>query len=507
MLKKLDRFIDKFTMYRLLIYYLLGLIAAAFFLGIFRDITYNPISILVTAGILVTANYFINLIFASIFDAPTANESAIITGLILSLIISPTLGLYNILFFIAASGLAQASKYLLTYKHKHIFNPAAIAVVLTAFGPKQSASWWIGTSVLLPFVIIGGLLIIRKIQRVRMFIYYFIATLTSTIFYAIISKSSVSTSIHDMIFSSAVFFLGFVMLTEPLSSPPTRKKQNIYGILVGFLLPPQVHFGSFYTSPEIALIIGNIYSFLVSPKVTLLPRLKQKLRISKDSVDFVFEPDKKFKYQPGQYMEWTLPHENTDSRGNRRVFTMASSPTERDLRIGIKFYNNGSSFKEAIMQIDRNSLISAHMVAGDFTMPQAKNKKLVFIAGGIGITPYRSMIKYLIDKKQRRDIVLLYSARNESDLIYKDIFDQAKRDLGIRVVYVLTGRNSISNNQNEVNARISPHLIQKYVPDFMDRTFYVSGTNSMVTSMKEYLKEMGVAGSSIKSDQFSGYSG
>ena len=502
---KIDKLIDQVTMYRLLIYYLLGLIIVAFFLGLFRDITYNPISILVSAGILVGANYIINKIFASMFDAPSASESAIITGLILCLIISPTLGLYNILFLLAASGLAQASKYLITYKNKHIFNPAAIAVVLTAFGPKQSASWWIGTGVILPFVIIGGILILRKINRIKMFLYYFIATTLSTIFYAILSKVSVATSIHDMIFSSAVFFLGFVMLTEPLTSPPTSKKQNIYAIIVGFLLPPQVHFGSFYTTPEISLIIGNIYSFIVSPKGTLLPRLKQKLRISSDSVDFIFEPDKKINYSPGQYMEWTIPHENTDSRGNRRIFTLASSPTEPDLRIGIKFYNNGSSFKEAIMQINRNSLVSAHQIAGDFTLPKTKNEKLVFIAGGIGITPFRSMVKYLMDTNQRRDIVLFYSVKNESDLAYKEVFDRAKKELGIKVIYVLTGKNTTNTRVGEINGRINYKLIQEYVSDFENRTFYISGTSSMVGSIKKQLKGIGVLRSRIKSDEFSGY--
>ena len=219
MITKIDQFMDRFSMYRLLIYYLLSLIGLAVILALFRDISYNPLSIILTSSITVFACWFINLILASIFDLPTAFESSIITGLILSLIISPTLGLYNILFMLAASGLAMASKYILTYKHKHIFNPAAIAVVLTAFGPHQTASWWIGTSSMLPLVIIGGYLLIRKIKRIQMFLTYLVTTSLSTILFALISKISVSTSIYDMVFDSAVFFLGFVMLTEPLTSP------------------------------------------------------------------------------------------------------------------------------------------------------------------------------------------------------------------------------------------------------------------------------------------------
>ncbi len=493
-------------MYRLLVYYLIGLLGVSFVLAIFKDINYNPFSILVSSLILVGASYFINKILADIFDAPTGTDSAIITGLILALIITPTLGLYNILFFLSAAGLAMASKYILTINKKHIFNPAAIAVALTALGPRQSASWWVGTAVLLPFVIIGGIILVRKIHRSRMVITFFITTTLSTIFFALISNVNVGTSIHDMVFSSSVFFLGFVMLTEPLTSPTTQKKQSIYAAIVGFLLPPQVHFFNWYTSPEISLVIGNLYSFWVSPKVRILPTLIKKVRITPDSADFIFEPDKNFNYLPGQYMEWTIPHLNTDSRGNRRYFTLASSPTESNIRIGVKFFNNGSSFKESMLALDSNSMVSAAHLAGDFVMPNDPREKLVFIGGGIGITPYRSMIKYLLDKNQRRDIVLLYSAKNVEDLAYRNIFDRAKKELGIRVLYFLTGRNLKLKENNFIEGRINAARIQQYVPDFMERTFYISGTDSMVMDTKEYLIKIGVPKKQIKNDYFSGYS-
>jgi len=114
-----------------------------------------------------------------------------------------------------------------------------------------------------------------------------------------------------------------------------------------------------------------------------------------------------------------------DSRGNRRYFTIASSPTEKELRLGVKFYPNGSSFKKALASMNEADTIIASQLSGDFIMPSNKKKKLVFIAGGIGITPFRSMIKYLIDTKQKRDIVLIYSNRTKTDVIYKNIFDSA----------------------------------------------------------------------------------
>ena len=505
MLRKLDRLIDGITMYRLMLYYLIAILVAAIVLSAFGDLHYKPLYIAISALILVAACWIINKVLSYIFDAPVNPESSLITALILALIITPTPTGYNILFLLAASGLAMASKYLLTIRDKHLFNPAAIAVVLTALGPRQTASWWVGTATLLPFVLIGGLLITRKIRRERMIITFFAATTASTILYSIISKVSVMSGLHNMILISPLFFLGFVMLSEPLTSPPTVKKQAWYGAIVGFLLPPQVHLFSLYTTPELALIVGNIFSYIVSPKTKLFPILKQKLKIATNSADFVFNPGQKFAYQPGQYLEWTLQHDKTDSRGSRRYFTLASSPTEPDLRIGIKFYDKSSSFKEALLDADEDTLIVASQLAGDFVMPKDPTKKLVFIAGGIGVTPYRSMVKYLLDTGETRIITLLYSARTSDDFAYRDVFAQARKEFGLNAIYVATDEQVTSSNADTRAGIIDTQLIKNEIPDYQERIFYISGPQAMVTAMKDQLSNLGIPAHQIKVDYFPGY--
>jgi glycine betaine catabolism B len=505
MLRFIDKITDGITMYRLLIYYLVGLIVAAICLSGFGDLQYKAFNIIISSTILVAACWVINKIFAYIFDAPINPESSLITGLILALIITPDPTGYNILFLLAASGLAMASKYLLTIREKHIFNPAAIAVTLTALGPRQTASWWVGTAVMLPFVIIGGVLITRKIRRERMVISFLIATTLSTILYSIISKVGVISSLHNMLLSSAVFFLGFVMLTEPLTSPPTAKKQSWYGALVGFLLPPQVHLFSFYTTPELALIIGNVFSYLISPKTKLFPILKQKIKIAADTADFIFNPGQKFAYEPGQYLEWTLQHEKTDSRGSRRYFTLASSPTESNLRIGVKFYDDGSSYKKALLDADEDTFIVASQLAGDFVMPKDQSRQLVFIAGGIGITPFRSMVKYLLDTNDKRQVTLLYSARTEEALAYKEIFEEARSKLGLTTIYTISDANGRITSPNTVSGTINADLIKRSVSNYLDATFYISGTHAMVVDMEDLLTNLGVSKKNIKMDFFPGY--
>jgi ferredoxin-NADP reductase len=358
---------------------------------------------------------------------------------------------------------------------------------------------------MLPFVLAGGVLIMRKIRRERMVISFFAATTASTILYSILGKVSVITSLHNMVLSSSIFFLGFVMLTEPLTSPPTANKQTWYAVIVGFLLPPQVHILNFYSTPELVLLIGNAFAYLVSPKTKLFPVLKQKFKIATNTAEFVFNPGRKFAYQPGQYLEWTLEHTGTDSRGSRRYFTLASSPTELDLRIGVKFYDKGSSFKQALLDVDQDTLIVASQLAGDFVMPKDPTKKLVFIAGGIGITPFRSMVKYLIDKNDTRTVTLLYSARTESDIAYKSVFEEARDSIGINTIYTVTDSNATISSPHTVVGSITGRLIEQAVPDYLERIFYISGTHAMVTAMRDILMELGVSHSNIKVDFFPGY--
>lgn len=502
-----DDLLDRITMYKLLLYYLIILVLAAMGLSAWGTLHFGVVAIAVSTVILVVACYIVNKVFAAIFQAPTNAESVHITALILALIIAPMTSytLVNVGFLLAASGLAMASKYILTINKKHIFNPAAIAVALTALGPRQSASWWVGTTAMLPFVLIGGILLVRKIRRGRMASTFFASTLLATIVYSLLAGDNVLTSLHNTLLTSAMFFLGFVMLTEPLTTPPTAKKQAWYAILTGLLFPPQFHVLSLYSTPELALVASNVFSYLISPKTKLFPTLKQKLRLTPDSVDFVFDPNHKFSYKPGQYMEWTLPHDNTDSRGNRRYFTLASSPTEPEVRIGIKFYKRGSSYKRALLDITHETPIVAAQIAGDFVLPKDAQQGLVFIAGGIGVTPYRSMIKYLLDTKDARDITMLYSARTAEDFAYKDVFEQARKEIGLNVVYAVTDKLAASSNETTWAGRINAKMIKKEVPDYHNRLFYISGTQAMVTSMQHVLASLEIPRHQIKVDYFSGY--
>ena len=506
MFKRIDTMLNNVTMYRLMVYYLGGLLGVAFIVGLFGKVGFNPFALLLSTAVLLGACWGINRAFAALFKVSVNHESSIITALILALIITPAFDQYTIAFLLAASGLAIASKYLLSVGNTHLFNPVAIAVALTAVGAQQTASWWVGTAIMLPFVIIGGLLVIRKTKRYGMLISYVVTTFAATALFSVLGNGDVLTVLKQAALTSPLFFLGFVMLTEPATSPGKKRDQWWYGALVGLLIPPQVHIGSLYTSPEIALIIANAFAYIVSPRLRVFPKLIEKKQVATNSFDIIFAVDKKISYKPGQYMEWTLPHKDIDSRGNRRYFTLASSPTEDTLRLGIKFYEPSSSYKKTLTAITEETPIVAAHVAGDFVMPNNEKQKLTFIAGGIGITPFRSMVKYLVDSHQSRDVLLLYAANTRGDIAYSELFEQARQQFGMATTYVLSKpENEQSLTTYERAGYIDADAITALVPDYKERVFYISGTHQMVVAVHDTLVHLGVPRTHIKSDFFPGY--
>ncbi|HUO62017.1 MAG TPA: RnfABCDGE type electron transport complex subunit D [Candidatus Bathyarchaeia archaeon] len=491
-------------MYRLLLYYLVTLLAAAMLFGALGWLAFNPFSILFSASYLVLLCYVTNYIFAQLFSAPSNGESAILTGLILSLLITPAASFKEITFLTAAAGLAISSKYILAIRNKHIFNPAAIAVVLTAFGPQESASWWVGTTILLPIVVIGGLLVARKTRRNTM-VFTFIGTaIASTAFLFWLDGRDVAVALQNTLLRSSLFFLAFAMLTEPWTSPTTKYRRLIYAAIVGTLFSPALHIGSIYSTPELALVIGNIAAFAMSPIVKTKLHLGKRRMYGAVTEDIEFIPERLFTYKPGQYVEVTLPHPSPDSRGPRRYFTLASSPTEKTLRLGVRYYENGSSFKNTLRHATDNLFMSAGQLGGDFTMPDDKKQKLAFIAGGIGITPFRSMVKYLHDTDDQRSVKLLYGERSMQDIAYEEIFEAARRKVRVDTTYVISQLNSL-NSPYIRPGRIDAETIKSHIPDYLERSFYISGPQPMVRAIKEQLTDLGVPSHQIKLDYFFGY--
>lgn len=504
-MRYIDSFLNSITMYRLVLYGLmiLAIIAIAFsFTGV---LPFGGVQMTISLVLLLAVCVLSNTILAYVFNVPANVESSYITALILFLILTPPASLSNAVVIALVGLVSMASKYVLNLSGKHIFNPVAIAAVLLSLSGLGGAIWWIGSSVMLLPVVIIGLLMVRKIRWSWLFLSFVVIGTGSIFLNGLINGGTLGALLKGAFLSGPIIFFGSIMLTEPATTPPTRGKQIIYGVLVGALYGTQFHLGPFYNAPELTLILGNIYSYIVSPKDKLELRLKEKIQLAPLIFDYVFTANRKLAFTAGQYMEWTVDPAKADSRGNRRYFTIASSPMEKELRIGVKVPPEFSTFKKYLNSMHPGQRLIAGNLAGDFTLPRnAAGKTIVGIAGGIGVTPFRSIIKDLIDTNQKTNMVLFYAASDPAEFVYQDIFKQGE-NVGVKTVYILSGAKSLPLDWNGKTGYITEEMIRAEVPDYESGLYYLSGPNVMVDAYKKLLSSLKISQQNIHTDYFPGY--
>lgn len=503
--RPIDALLNAYTMYRVVLYGLSFLAGVAVLFGFIGLLPFSGLQFLLLLGTVLLASYLAHELSRRIFKAIINTESYLITALILFFILAPITNLQDILVSIAACCIAMFSKYLLAVNKKHLFNPAAIAVVILGLLGFGNAIWWVGSANLLPFVLVVGILVVRKIRRFYLLWPFLLtALITVSLFNLIRFDLPITQTVWQVLLSWPLFFFGTIMLTEPLTAPPRRREGILYSALVGIFFGSQFELGPVFSSPELSLIIGNIFTFFVSPTGKLyLPLLAQR-HLNSSIHEFSFAKPDTFSFLPGQYLEWTLPSQGADSRGNRRYFTIASSPTESDLILTIKIPEKPSTFKQHLLSLEPGEHIVAHQLSGDFVLPEDSSVPLVFIAGGIGVTPFRSMIQYLLDQNEKREIVLFYACSTAEELVYTELFSQAATN-GVTFVPLVTDADQAPRNWRGETGYLTAQLIQKHVESYSQRRYYISGPNVMVESYKKLLHELKIPTSQIVTDYFPGF--
>lgn len=511
MFQAIDSFLNRFTMYRFLVYYLSALLGAGFILSVFGLMPVQPEAIISTTAVYLIVCSITNWLFARAFRIEVNFESTVITALILALISGPVSLLADpgkAALLALAGVVAIASKYLLAINKQHVFNPAAFGVFVSGTLFSLYSTWWVGNIAMLPLVVIGGFLMIRKISRFRLiavfFAAYIIFLMLGSIFQGLGFVATVQNVLYVVLHTEVLFFAA-VMLIEPITAPKRFSLQVVYAALVAFFMQPELTILGQNFTPEEALLLGNLFSYAVSPSFKLSLRLKERREIGEGILAFAFDYPAGFNHRLGQYMEWTLPVKALDDRGNRRYFSIASSPTENELLIAARFYPKSSRYKQVMAEIEYGDPIVAAELSGDFVLPRDPNVPLVFIAGGIGITPFRSMVKYLVDTGEKRDIILIYSNSTADQIVFRDVFDEAQRKIGLKTVYTLSDESRVPVSWNGRVGRIDEKLIREVVPNVRERRYFISGSPGMVETVKGVLRASGVRRSNIRSDYFPGY--
>ena len=492
---RVDALTGRVSMYRLATLTLAIVLAQAVLFAFLGAIGPDPYAILGTLGVVLVATLGANEAAARLARVVPHRESSVITALIITCIVQPSLTTTGLVAAAAAAVLAALSKYLIVWRGRHLLNPAATGVLIAGiigyFLGQGVGFWWIATPALLPAVTVGALLLLDRTRRLDVGLIFVALTIIIIGARLVLTGTAPLGAVTTVLQLFPVVFLAGFMLSEPLTLPPRRWQQWLTAAIVAVAFSVPFGFGPIYTSPELALVVGNIVAFAVSRRGGFSVRVLEQRPLSPAATEWLFEPSRPVRFDAGQYLELHLPHK-ADIRGMRRTFSIASAPeravadTDPRLAIGMRTPEGGSSFKAALGMLEPGTRIAATQIAGDFLLPRDASIPLLLLAGGIGITPFASQLASLVAHGERRDIVVIVVSSDPDEVLYRETIEAA----GARLV-------TLSRDELTTDA------LREAVPDLASRRAYVSGPPGVVSAARSALRRAGAK--RVQTDYFAGY--
>lgn len=498
MLSKLDSVLGRITMYRLVFLLLLTLTAYAFILSALGFLAFAPSELGATLAVAVIASWGGTRVMALMLRTRPHTESSLITGLLLFFVMFPSNTPAGVGGIAVAGLAAAASKYLVAFRGRHIFNPAAFGAVVATLLGLGAAAWWAANPAMLPLVLLFTLLLLYRTRKLPMGA-VFLVVAVGVLVARLAAGGMPAGAALQLVFESypVLFLLGF-MLTEPLTLPPRRWQQLLVAGTVAGILALQISIPPVFLGPEWALLIGNAVAFAMGQRRRIRLRYAGSRQLTPTSTEVQFTPERPVRFQPGQYMELTLPHARPDRRGLRRIFSISSAPDDGTVRFGLRLSDPPSSFKSALLQLRPGAPVDATTVAGDFLLPADRAVPLLLFAGGIGVTPFLSHLRSLSSLSDR-DVVLVYVVSSVEELAYADELAKA------RVILFSPGDPGILPDTWVHGGSGFPTAdeLRALVPDLAQRRVYLSGSPSTLERAKPLIREAG--GRAARTDAFLGY--
>lgn len=237
----------------------------------------------------------------------------------------------------------------------------------------------------------------------------------------------------------------------------------------------------------------------------ILKLLRKEKASRLDCYSFYFQRPDDFEFLPGQYLKWTIKKELSDERGNSRFFTISSSPTEKDhLLLTTRIIQ--SEFKKELLKMNIGETITATGPFGKFVLDEKDVSPRVFIAGGIGITPFRSMAVFTRDKKLRILLTLFVSFSTVEEMVYYDELKSIADFMpSFKFVPTVTKPEQSKLLWSGETGRIDDEKLRRFIPNILLPTYYIVGPTKMVDGTRELVLKMGIKDEKILIENFPGY--
>ena len=190
-----------------------------------------------------------------------------------------------------------------------------------------------------------------------------------------------------------------------------------------------------------------------------------------------------------------------DDKGTRRFFSIVSSPKEKST-LALATRLRDSAFKKSLQELSVGAEVDIEYIKGKFLLPEDQSRPLVFIAGGIGITPFICMLRYIQEESLSYKVTLLYSNRNRaSTAFFEELREMADQNQNCKLVLTMTEDPSWDGERRRIDA----NFIRDHVANPEACTYYIAGPSAMVKAMTQVLSEIGIGKSRIVTEDFTGY--
>lgn len=234
-------------------------------------------------------------------------------------------------------------------------------------------------------------------------------------------------------------------------------------------------------------------------------RLQRSEPVAEGTMAFHFAKPAGFDFRPGQTIDLMLldPPE-TDAEGNIRTFSIASAPFDHHLMVTTRMRD--SAFKRVLGKASPGLEVKVEGPGGSFVLHRKTEKPGVFLAGGIGITPFLSMIRHAAHEKTAHQLYLFYSNRRPEDAAFLELLTQtAKQHPNVHLIATMTEMEKSHRAWSGETGEIQKEMLTRHLPSLVGPIFYVAGPPGMVTGMRKMLDEAQVDEDDIRSEEFSGY--
>jgi ferredoxin-NADP reductase len=234
---------------------------------------------------------------------------------------------------------------------------------------------------------------------------------------------------------------------------------------------------------------------------TLLGRTE----VAEGTMAFQFEKPKDFVFKAGQYIDLTLlGSQPGSSSGLTHTFSIASSPFDGELLVTTRMRN--TVFKQALSILPLGSRARIEGPMGSFSLHNNTSRPAVFLAGGIGIAPFLSMLSYATGQKLRHSIILFYANRYLEDAAFIDVLWKLERaNPRFRFVPTLTRMANNNGGWKGKTGHISAEMLLTQVEIVRGPIYYIAGPPTMVAATRQTLSEVGVDEDDIRTEEFAGY--